>query len=230
MIPMPISPMSYALRQPWYGCGSAYGMNSSATEARQMTRPDPALVLVSDRVQDEALPRGEAQTEPPALPANLPAADVEARPLGLDDLERLEIISQRTNAVGGVGARTRRQRHDPQVLHPHYRHVIQVHDGMKAVDRLGVRVVIRPLTIEQQRPHDPSSRILGCRERADAPWLYTHLRGIGDAAALKPGPDPGVSPRHDFALNEFRRREWRAASGTGRQDRTEPTVRDTTAS
>ncbi len=37
MTPIPYSPMSKALRQPWNGRGSAYGMNSSATEARQMT-------------------------------------------------------------------------------------------------------------------------------------------------------------------------------------------------
>ena len=167
------------------------------------------MFLVSDGVQDKALAGGEAQAESPALPANLPAADFEARALGLDDLERLEIVSQRPDAIGSIGARTRRQRHRAQILHPQYRHVVEVHDGVEAMDRLGIGVVVRPLAIVEQGPRHPAARVLGGRERADPPWLHTHLPGIGDATTLKSGPDPRVGPRHDPALDAFRRGEWR---------------------
>jgi hypothetical protein len=57
-------------------------------------------------VQDKALAGVETQPEAPALPANLPAADLEARALGLDDLERPQIVAQRPDAIGGISAGT----------------------------------------------------------------------------------------------------------------------------
>ncbi len=145
-------------------------------------RPHPAVVLVSDGMQDEALAGGEAQAQPPALPADLPAADLEARAPRLNDPQRLEIVSQRPDAISGIGTRTGRQRHDTRVLHPRYRHLVEVHDGMQAMDRLGVRVVIRPLAVKQQRPHDPASHILSRREGPDPPRFHHHLFEGGDAA------------------------------------------------
>jgi hypothetical protein len=52
------------------------------------------------------------------------------------------------------------------------------------------------------------------------PCLHAYLPGIGDAATLKPGPDPGVSPRYDLALGEFRRhqRGLGVRHGPGGQD------------
>src|SRR6185312_7171969 len=64
--------------------------------------PYPAAVLVSDRMQDKALASGEAQAQPPALPADLPAADIEARALRLDDPERAKVVSQWPGTAGGV--------------------------------------------------------------------------------------------------------------------------------
>src|ERR1700750_3193720 len=81
-------------------------------------RPDPALVFVSDGVQDQALARVETQPEPPPLPADLPAAHLETRALWLDDLQRLKIIPQRPHAVSSIGPGTGRQRDHTQILYP----------------------------------------------------------------------------------------------------------------
>lgn len=186
MIPIPvladIKSVAPALERAWVGVRD----KQFCHRGTPYDPPYRALVLVSDGVHDDALPGGEAQAELPALPANLPAADFEARAIGLDDLKRFEIVSQRSDAIGGIGARAAWQWHYAQVLHPYYRHIIEVHDGMKAVDRLGVRVVIRPLAIEQQRPRDSASRIFRCRERADPPCLHQHLLGVGDTAGSSP--------------------------------------------
>ena len=140
-------------------------------------RPDPALVLVSDGMQDEALAGGEAQAEPPALPADLPAADLEARASGLNDPQRLEIVSQGPDAVGGIGTRTGRQRHDAQVLHPQLpscRRGPRWHAGRGSAWRTGCRPAARGRTAAST---DPASRILSGREHADPPRLHEHLRG-----------------------------------------------------
>src|ERR1700689_2052520 len=77
-------------------------------------RPYRALILVSHGVHDKALAGVEAQPQAPALPANLPAPDLEPRALGLDDLERPQIVAQRSDAIGGIGTRTGGQRHRPE--------------------------------------------------------------------------------------------------------------------
>jgi len=145
-------------------------------------------------VQDQSLAWGKAHPEPPALPADLPAANVEARALGLGDLERLQVVAQRADAVGRVGAGPGRHRYHAQVLHPHHRHVVVVDDGVKAMDGLGVGVVVRLFAMEQQSPHQPAVRLLRGRERADAPRLDVHRGGIGDAATFEPGDDLRVGP------------------------------------
>ena len=181
-------------------------------------------------MQDEAFAGGEAETNPPALPADLPAVDLEARSVRLDDLERFEVIPQRPDAIGGVGARARRQRHHAQVLDPHYSHGVEIHDGVESVDGLGVRVIIGPLAIEQQRPSDPASGLRGIGERADPPGLDQHPLGDGDATPLEARQNPRVSPGHELALGVLRQRHRGVHVGTDRQDTTEPSVRDTTAS
>src|SRR6185437_2086161 len=174
-----------ALERPWIGVRNEQFCHRGTPD----DWPYPAAVLVSDGVQDKALASGEAQAQPPALPADLPAADIEAGALRLNDPEWAEVVSQRPGTAGSVGTRTRRQRHGAQVLHPHYRHLVEIHDGMQAIDRLGVRVVIRPLAVEQQCPHDPASRVLRRCEAPDPPRLHQHLFGGGEAAALEARAD-----------------------------------------
>lgn len=219
MIPIPvladIKSVGPALERAWVGVRD----KQFCHRGTPYDPPYRALVLVSDGVHDDALPGGEAQAELPALPANLPAADFEARAIGLDDLKRFEIVSQRSDAIAGIGARAAWQWHYAQVLHPYYRHIIEVHDGMKAVDRLGVRVVIRPLAIEQQRPRDsgPASsgavnvpiphaststcsglvmpRAQARREPASQPWSRAHTERIRPASRERVHQGPSARTR-----------------------------------
>ena len=55
-------------------------------------------------MQDEPLARREADPEPPLLPPHLAALDLEARALGLDDLERPHIVAKRADLVRPVRA------------------------------------------------------------------------------------------------------------------------------
>ena len=56
-------------------------------------RRTPA-VAIGDLVEDEALSRREADVQLPVLPPHHPAVDLEARALGLGDLERLDVVAQ----------------------------------------------------------------------------------------------------------------------------------------
>ena len=189
-------------------------------------RPYPAPVLVADGVQDEAFAGGEAEAKPPALPADLPAVDLEARSVRLSDLERLEVIPQRPDAIGGVGARARRHRHHAQVLDPHDRHLVEIHDGVEPVDGLGVGVVIGPLAVEQQRPSDPAPGFRGIGERADSPGLNQYPLGAGDATAFEACQNPGsalVTSSHSaYSANVT------GAHSPGRIARTRPSRRSAT--
>ncbi len=78
--------------------------------------PLPSLVRVGHGVNDQPLARREAQAHPPLLPGELVATQLEARALGLPDLDRLEIRPARPSRPGNswrppaAGPRRRRPR------------------------------------------------------------------------------------------------------------------------
>ena len=57
-------------------------------------RPQPAVILVADRMEDQSLARVEADAEAPFLPAHFITLDREARTVRLHDLERLHVVPE----------------------------------------------------------------------------------------------------------------------------------------
>jgi hypothetical protein len=120
-------------------------------------RPHAAAVVVADVVQDESLTRVEADAEVPLLPFDLVVVAREARPLRLDEPQRLE-----------PGARLLRVPGDRAVHRAHagVRHVDHAWPlrsahrdrDRQALDRPVVRVLLaRPLE-ERQRAQQPRAR------------------------------------------------------------------------
>ena len=72
--------------------------------------PHPPAVLVADGVEDQALQGVHADAQRPLLPAHEVALHLEARALGLGDLQRLEVGAQRPVVLGVVAPRLGRER------------------------------------------------------------------------------------------------------------------------
>ena len=125
-----------------------------------------AAVLVADAVQDEPLARREADVQLPALPAHHAAVDREAGPLGLDDLERGDVVAQRRAGGGVEVAALRRDRHDAVVVDAQHLERVQVDERDHAVDRVGPLVVARLRLHERHAPGEPPLRLLGARRSA----------------------------------------------------------------
>jgi hypothetical protein len=71
----------------------------------------------------------EADDEAPFLPAHLVAVDLEARPLRLGDLQRLDVGAEIGTRVGGVVPLLRRQRPVAVFLDADHLHRVQIDDG-----------------------------------------------------------------------------------------------------
>ncbi len=151
-------------------------------------RPLAPLVLVADRVEHEALAGREADPHPPALPAQLVARELEARPLRLADLDRLEpgARARRLRRVVGVLGR---QRDDPAVLHRDHRHRVQVHDRQQVGHRPRVAIVLRVPPHPRERAHQPPPLVLREAEVARRPAVHHGEAQIGD-----PAPAHGFLP------------------------------------
>ena len=98
-----------------------------------------------DGVQHEALVRVEADAERPALPADVVAVDVEARAVGLHDLQRLEVVAHRPDVGGEVRTPVGGHRHHAEVDHLEHLARALVEERDHALDRLRVAVVGRLL-------------------------------------------------------------------------------------
>jgi hypothetical protein len=68
-------------------------------------RPELAVVLKADCVQDKTLSGVEGPPEPPPLPRDFIPANLEADPVRLRYLYRAKISSERADGVGIVPAR-----------------------------------------------------------------------------------------------------------------------------
>ena len=68
-------------------------------------RPQFAVVLKADCVQDKTLPGVEGPSKPPPLPGDLVPANREADPVRLGYLYRAKISSERADGVGIVPSR-----------------------------------------------------------------------------------------------------------------------------
>ena len=144
-----------------------------------------AVVVEADVVDDEALALAVAEPEAPALPADLPAVDLERGALGLDDLERL----QRHRAAGlGQAVRPGRLRRRDAVGVLDVDDLGRVHrdDGVQAADRVGVLVGVGGGAVPHRRPDQPPA-VVEVRGHVDPerPGLHVHLGGVVDAAAAQ---------------------------------------------
>src|SRR5205823_2949416 len=74
--------------------GIAVGHHHLAYGSSRQDGPIHPLVVVADFVQHHALARRVADAEAPVLPADLPAGHAKARPLLLDDLQRLQALAK----------------------------------------------------------------------------------------------------------------------------------------
>ncbi len=117
--------------------------------------------VVGDPVQHQALAGGEADPQVPLLPAQVVPVDLEAGPLGLGDVERLDVLPRPFGEVGDVlrvgdllgrvVGPLLRHRDDAVVLHADHGQRVQVDPGHHPVDRVGVAVVVRVVAHPGQR-------------------------------------------------------------------------------
>jgi hypothetical protein len=83
--------------------------------------------------------------------------DLEARPLRLVDVERLDVGALVRHERSGVVRVVRRQRHDAVVLDRDHLHLVQVHDRDQVGHRAGVAVVIGAAPDPGQRAHETAA-------------------------------------------------------------------------
>ena len=118
-------------------------------------RPLAVLVMIAQVMQRQAFPRIEADDEAPLLPANLVALHLEARPLRLVDLERLDVVAQAADPIGGVIGLARRQCPVAVFLDPDHLHGVQINDRAQAFDGANIPVVGRVGSEEAERSGEP---------------------------------------------------------------------------
>src|SRR5262249_58224000 len=82
--------------------GIAIGNDPLGERSAVEDRPDAAAILITDSVEDEALARSEPDAKPPFLPGELVARELEARALGLGDLQPPEIGPRTGRGMGDV--------------------------------------------------------------------------------------------------------------------------------
>ena len=139
----------------------------------------------------------------PFLPRDFPAVHREAGPLRLGDFQRLQILSEPTNELGGVIAGLRRERHNAVVVHPHHFHGVEVHHGGDALDGPGVPVVRRAGAGEIAAQHQPAAIFVLIAVIAGRPRIHHHQAGVGDAPLFDGGPEPGIGLNCGLALHEL---------------------------
>ncbi len=166
---------------------------------------DPPSVLIAHRVEDEPLQWVHADTQRPLLPADQVALHLEARALGLRDLERLEVGAQRSVVLGVIAAGLGWERHDAQVEHLEYLAAAHVHEGEQPLERPRVAVVLLRLAQVGEAARDAPALLVGEPERAGGPGVDLHLGAVDDAAAVEGRVPLGVvvqsGQHHDRLLD-----------------------------
>ena len=199
---MPCSPTSKAFLKNTVGLGSPYGTTISLHDARCTIGRTAPVLLVADRVQDEPLARREADPQPPLLPPHAEPVELEARALRLDDLDRSEIVAERTDVVRAVvpvlGARAAR----PVVVDPHDAHRVQIDECHEALDRPRVPVVGRPVAVPGEAfGHAPLG--VGRAEVAGRPDVDHHGVDVGDPSQRKRIHERRVGLDHRLGLDRL---------------------------
>ena len=125
--------------------------------------------------------------------------DREARAVGLDDLERSQVGSHRRHRVGRVVPVLHRKRPETVVLETHHLELVQVDDRVHALDRPGVRIVVRIFAGPARAPDEPATLVLRLDEVSDAPRLDRQQARVLDAAAPQRLEEALVAAEHVLA-------------------------------
>ncbi len=169
------------------GAGVAVGNDHLGERGAVEDGAFAAVVVVAEVVQRQSLAGVEADDEAPLLPGDLIAVDLEARSLGLDDLQRLDVLARCGNPVGGVVRLARWDRPAAVLLDADDVHGVEVHDGPQSLDRADVAVVGRVGAEEAERPGEPHGAVLLGAVVAGAPDVDHDEAGVLDARELLEG-------------------------------------------
>ena len=142
--------------------------------------PVAAPVAVAEVVQGQPLAGVEPDHEGPVLPADVVTLDLEARPLGLADLQRLEAVADVFDARRGIVPRPGRERPLAIFLDPDDLHRVEVDHRPEPLDRADVAVVGRVGPDEAEGPGEASGRVLGRPVVPRAPDVDHHERRVVD--------------------------------------------------
>ena len=141
-----------------------------------------AVVVVGDLVQDQALAAGETHSELPLLPAHEVPLDGEARPLGLDDLQRLEVGAPGLLEARGVVVLGERHRRAAVVVDAHHLEAVEVDDDVQPLDRVGIAVVVLVALHPDEDVRDAQVLLVGAAIAAGGPGVDLRTSDICDAA------------------------------------------------
>ena len=155
-------------------------------------RAQPAAVAKAELVEDEPFPRREADAELPVLPGDVPAVDDEARPVGLDNLERLQIGARRRERSAVIIVLLPGNGHEPAVvLHGDDLALDQVDHRDHTLDRMSVGVVLLEGPVIGDGAQDPAPLVgleieIARRDRIDLDQV--------DLAVRQPAQNHGRAP------------------------------------
>ena len=162
--------------------------------------------VVADRVQDHPLAVVEADAQRPLLPVQRVAVEREGDALGLDDLERLEVLAQPLagHEVGDVLAHRGGLVDALLVLDLEQLHAVEVDHEVQPGDRVGVRARALLAAVPDVRPADAAAAV-GLRDevRAVGPGVDQHAVHLRDPAAGERLDDPRVAAQRRVALVEL---------------------------
>ncbi len=135
-------------------------------------------------MQRQTLAGGKTDHQRPVLPANRIALDLEARPLGLDDLQGLDAGALRRDALGRIIAGQRRQIAMGKLVDLHHLHRVQIDHRPDALDRPGIAVVARVAAQKAERPGQPPAHLVGIAIKTGRPDVDHHQRRVVGAEML----------------------------------------------
>ena len=151
-------------------------------DARCRCRPVSGVgIVVCDGVQHQALVGIEADTERPPLPAHEVPVDVEARAVGLRDLDRLQVVAHRSDIGREVRTPFRRHRDHAEVDHLEHLTGTLVEEGDHVLDRARVPVVGLRLALIGDAAADAAAFLVLDAERARGPRVDLHEVEVVDA-------------------------------------------------
>ena len=161
---------------------------------------EPALVFITDLMEDQTIADVEAHPDLPFLPAHQMALDREAWAFGLHDLERLQVgaglLLDDRRAFG-------RQRNDAEVIEAQQLHVAQVDDRVEIGDRPRIGIVARGVAHPAMAVGEALALLLGNPEMPRRPGLDQHAVEIRDAALRQGFDEAGIGLGRKATGREF---------------------------